>query len=89
MEYKRDTLLRDLRESVIEVFFTKVNGEQRAMICTLKPEMLPPSYLEEKEQEKKYHKENKDVIAAWDVQKGGWRSFRIDSVSYVQIKDGY
>jgi hypothetical protein len=87
MQYKRDNLLKDLRENVIEVFFTKVNGEERAMICTLKPEMLPPSYLEEKEQEKKFHKENNNVIAAWDIQNRGWRSFRIDSVSYVQVKN--
>jgi len=89
MQYKRDDILKDLRGNVVEVFFTKVNGQDRAMICTLKPDMLPPSYLEEKEQEKKFHKENANVIAAWDVQNNGWRSFRIDSVSYVQIKDGY
>ena len=32
-------------------------------------------------------KENPEVISAWDIQKGGWRSFRIDSVSYVQNVD--
>ena len=34
-QYSRDTLLKDLREHVIEVHFTKVNGEQRIMRCTL------------------------------------------------------
>ena len=85
----RDTVLKDLREYVIEVSFDKVNGENRVMRCTLKPEMLPPNYLNESGEEKSFHRENPNVIAAWDVQKGGWRSFRIDSVKYLQVIDGY
>ena len=85
----RNTLLKDLRESVIEVLFTKVNGEERIMRCTLRKDMLPPNYVTEEAQEKDFHQKNPDTIAAWDVDKGGWRSFRIDSVQYVQVKDGY
>ena len=88
--YNRDTLLKDLREGVIEVHFTKVNGQERAMRCTLLPRYLPQVHtenLQEQEKEKTFHKENTDVIAAWDVQNGGWRSFRIDSVFYVQGLD--
>jgi hypothetical protein len=54
--------------------------------------MLPESYqtsLDEQTQEKKFHKENLDVIAAWDVGVGGWRSFRVDSVQYLQVLDTY
>ena len=92
MMYQRDSILKDLREHVIEVTFTKVNGETRVMRCTLNPKLLPKSFVEnlnEQKEEKDFHKENPDVIAAWDVQKGGWRSFRIDSVEYLQIIDGY
>lgn len=84
--YKRDEILKDLRSHVIEVTFTKVNGEGRVMRCTLDPKYLPPhdaKYLEEQHQKK----ENLDVIAAWDINAGGWRSFRIDSITYVQIID--
>ena len=82
--FDRDTILKDLRQYVIEVHFTKVNGEDRAMRCTLRPELLPPGYAQDITEENKFHSENPDVIAAWDVQKGGWRSFRIDSVKFVQ-----
>jgi hypothetical protein len=88
--FDRDTILKDLRQYVIEVHFTKVNGEQRVMRCTLRPDLLPKSYindLNEQKQEKEYHQTNPDVIAAWDVQKGGWRSFRIDTVGYLQNVD--
>lgn len=85
--YKRDDLLKDLRQHVAEVTFTKVNGERRVMRCTLDSRYMPAydeKYLEE--QHKKA--ENKDVLAVWDLHANGWRSFRIDTVEYVQIIDG-
>lgn len=89
MVLDRDTVIKDLRDYVIEVSFEKVNGENRVMRCTLKPNLLPPSYINESAEEKTFHNNNPNVIAAWDVQKGGWRSFRIDSVKYLQVIDGY
>jgi hypothetical protein len=88
--YDRDTILKDLRTHVMEVTFSKVNGDNRVMRCTLRPDLLPPSYVTEETKEKTFHQENPDVISAWDVQKGGWRSFRINSVSYIQdLNDNY
>lgn len=93
MVANRDEILKDLRNYVIEVHFDKVNGEHRVMRCTLRPDLLPPSYnndINEQTQEKEFHQTNPDVIAAWDVQKGGWRSFRIDNVKYVQnVNESY
>lgn len=90
--YSRDDLLKDLRSNVVEILFTKVNGEQRTMRCTLQERLLPESYVnsdDEKQQEKDFHLKNPDTLAVWDVQKAGWRSFRINSVQYCQIIDGY
>ena len=90
MVYERDTLLKDLQENVCEVFFKKVNGDMRTMRCSLKPEMLPDSYvLTEESKVKDFHLTNPAVIAVWDIQNNGWRSFRIDSVEYVQVLDNY
>ena len=85
--YTRDTLLRDLRQSILDVTFTKVNGEERKMRCTLVPSLLPETYrtsLEEQTAEKQFHQINQDVIACWDLESNGWRSFRVDSVIYTQ-----
>lgn len=90
--YERDRVLNDLRSNVIEVHFVKVNGESRVMRCTLMPRLLPQSFvksLEEQKEEKNFHNTNPDVIACWDVQAAGWRSFRIDSVTYMQVIDSY
>jgi len=84
MLLSRDTILTDLREYVMEVTFNKQNGEQRVMRCTLRPDLLPPTYSKDITEEKKFHAENTNVISAWDMQKRGWRSFRIDSVKFVQ-----
>jgi len=92
MMYDRNKLLNDLRAGVIEVHFTKVNGENRVMRCTLKPHLLPEVYQTDPTQqteEKDFHMQNPDVISAWDIQAGGWRSFRINSVYYAQALDVY
>ena len=95
LPYQRDTLLKELRDYVIEISFNKVSdGSLRTMRCTLAPKHLPKSYVEsldEQNVENKFHNDNPDVIAAWDVQKGGWRSFRIDSIlpGSVQILSSY
>jgi hypothetical protein len=90
MEYQRDTLLADLRNNILEVTFTKVNGDRRSMRCTLMPNYLPENHNTnptEQDKEKLFHKENPEVLAVWDIQSGGWRSFRVNSVEYVQILD--
>lgn len=90
MMYQRDQLLNDLRSEVVEVTFNKVSdGSTRVMRCTLRKDLLPENYIEEEAKEKSFHEENTNLIAAWDVQKGGWRSFRMDTLQYVQIVDGY
>lgn len=91
MIYERDKLIADLKQSVVEVTFTKVNGERRIMRCTLDlkhlPQMTNDQYDHLDSQQKR--EENKEVIAVWDVQANGWRSFRVDSVQYVQEVAAY
>lgn len=87
--YERDTLLKELRNNVVAVYFTKVNGEKREMRCTLMPSLLPANYVNEQAEEQDFHNKNPEVLAVWDVMKGGWRSFRIDSIEYVQVLDPY
>jgi len=92
MLYQRDTLLKDLRSNVVEVHFTKTNGENRVMRCTLSNLLLPESYRnnrEEQAEEKMFHKENPDIIAVWDLGANGWRSFHIESVFYAVVIDAY
>jgi len=67
-----------LNDNVLEVTFTKVDGTERVMMCTLNPTLLPK--IEESTEPKKERKENLNVVPCYDLEAKGWRSFRLDSV---------
>ena len=80
---KRETLVNGLKKDVLTINFTKVNGEERVMNCTLNETLLPEAVTSDSEK-----KENLDVIAVWDTDKDAWRSFRVDSVNSIKIVEG-
>jgi hypothetical protein len=80
-----DFLKNTLREKILEVTFTKKDGTERVMKCTLRSDLLPPQTDLEEHVEKR--KPNPDVISVWDLDAKGWRSFRHDSIlmfTYVE-----
>lgn len=79
MEWDKQAIVNDLHNKVCKVVFTKANGDTRIMHCTLQESMLPPQTDIEEHIQKK--KPNPDVLAVWDVEAQGWRSFRWDSVT--------
>ena len=74
---KRDTLIKNLQKKTMRITFTKVNGEERVMDCTLQEHMLPPTKLSNR-------KENEEVLPVFDINKGEWRSFRMDSITNIE-----
>jgi len=74
---KRETLIKSLQKKAVRITFTKVNGEERVMDCTLQEHMIPPTKLSNR-------KENEEVLPVWDVNKGEWRSFRLDSITNIE-----
>lgn len=87
--FNRDDLMKDLSEGVLEVVFDKVDGSQRTLRCTLRPDLLPKIFNGEKEEFSSFHKENPEVIAVWGIHENNWRSFRVENVRYVQSVEGY
>lgn len=74
-------MMKALKESDCKVVFTKQStGERREMICTLRENAIPPATKSDSLSQAKVRTLNKEVIAAWDIEAQGWRSFRIDSV---------
>lgn len=71
-----------LHERVVTVKFKKVDGSERVMKCTLLQSMIPQTTKTTVESNNtvKERKENDSVVAAWDVEAEGWRSFRLDSI---------
>jgi hypothetical protein len=72
-------MMEMLQTSQCRVIFTKLNGEERDMLCTLKDDVIPKATKDPITQ-KKVRDLNEEVLAVWDVNKEGWRSFRISNV---------
>lgn len=75
MSFDRNEVLEQLRERVCRVIFTKVNGEERDMQCTLNMDLIPT------EKQPKTGKEYNDaVVRAFDINKEEFRSFRVENI---------
>ena len=74
----RENITKGLRKGICTVFFTKADGSERTMHCTLNPEFAPsmPEMVEEAVRKNK----NPDAIAVWDTDFDSWRSLRIDRI---------
>lgn len=76
----RETILNELRAGVKTVTFTKVNGDERVMDCTLKMDLIPTEMQPKTDGNLTEGATNETVIKAYDVKAEGWRSFKVDSV---------
>jgi len=76
-------LQKQLHKEILEVTFTKVNGEERIMNCTLIEGITPPitTVIKEDAPERKV---NLDIMSVWDVDAKGWRSFRVENIKRVR-----
>lgn len=81
MTIDRQLLLDALHAGPITVSFTKVNGDRRDMLCTLKEDLLPPKPEPKTDKPARpARKENLDVQSVWDLKAKGWRSFRWENI---------
>ena len=70
-------IVERLRNGVCTVTFTKVDGSQRVMTCTLQSKYLPEEY---KNKAPVLTETVGNAISVWDINANGWRSFRVDNV---------
>jgi hypothetical protein len=87
----------ELHRQIVTVVFTKKDGTERTMRCTLNHQAMPveetikaleaDSKLLEATQQKQTRKPNPDVRTCYDVDGGAWKSFRWDSIKSVTYND--
>lgn len=80
-ETSKKWLLSHLKMGDVTIKFTKKDGTERNMVCTLKEDVVIPY---EKKTDKVKEKSS-DVLSVWDVEKNAWRSFRWDSINTITI----
>ena len=80
----RKWLLGLLETEIVEIEFTKKDGTNRVMKCTLQEDFLPEYEVIEIDKDRW----KKDALAVFDIEKEGWRSFRWDSIKAVKFTLG-
>lgn len=73
-------LTEELRTKILTVVFTKKDGTERVMKCTLKSDLVVP--YEQKTERKKV--QNEEIVSVWDIEKNAWRSFNITTINEVR-----
>jgi hypothetical protein len=72
-----------LKDGVVEITFTKTDGTERVMKCTLKDEIISEHWIPKNtESQRKF---SDDALPVFDVEAKGWRSFRFDSIKGVDF----
>ena len=64
------------------VTFTKKDGAERVMRCTLRPDALP---VQEVTESKEPRKTSDSTLSVYDLEANGWRSFTIRAVKRVEF----
>jgi hypothetical protein len=80
----KEEILRILRKGVCEVTFKKVNGDERIMPCTLRPELLPVQNQKELTFETVQERKG-DAISVWCTDAQAWRSFKLGN--FISIRE--
>lgn len=76
----REEMITELKAGVCTVTFNKINGDERVMKCTLKEDLIPVPVASDDEINRN-RAPNEAVQVVWDVNKEGWRSYRIANVT--------
>ena len=82
--FTKDKIEEALRANVAEVKFTKSDGTERIMKCTLREDLIVP-YVKKTDRVKEA---NTDIVPVFDVEKNEWRSFKVDAVQSISLWGG-
>jgi len=74
----RQFILSEMYRSVVNLKFKKVDGEEREMNATLVTRLIDSRQI--KESSPNPSDGDPNLIVCWDVDRKGWRSFKIDTV---------
>jgi hypothetical protein len=77
--------LRDmLSVTEAKITFTKVDGTERVMKCTLEATKLPPVVIKEDAKPRKQSDSTK-ALRVFDIEKQEWRSFTIKNIKHIEL----
>lgn len=78
---EKEEVLEKLQSGICEVVFTKVDGTERVIKCTLKTDLLP--VREVKEDAPVRAKSSTDSISVFETDLQEWRSFKLANLKSI------
>lgn len=78
-EDEKNFLKDELHKGIVLVEFTKKDGTNRVMKCTLNEELIPSEFTPKGVGKAK----NDSILSVFDVEVNGWRSFGYESIIAV------
>lgn len=79
-----DWLKNILPTTEATITFTKADGTERVMKCTLEAGKLPPVVVKEDAKPRKQSDSTK-ALRVFDLEKGEWRSFTIKNLKRIEL----
>lgn len=79
---EKDWLIGLLRSEIVQLTFTKKDGTERIMKCTLAEQKIPAKDMPKGTERAK----SDEAVAVFDLENNGWRSFRWDSLTNIEFK---
>ena len=80
-EVFRKWLISHLKYGPVTVYFTKKDGTERKMDCTLKEENI----VQYEKKTNRVKTLNEETCPVFDLEKNEWRSFRYDALTKVEF----
>ena len=81
---EKDWLIGLLRSEIVQLTFTKKDGTERIMKCTLAEQKIPAENVPKGTERAK----SDETVAVFDLENNGWRSFRWDSLTNIEFELG-
>lgn len=81
---QKSEIVKLLQNGFGEVYFTKADGTDREMYCTLQPMVIQKR--DTGKVDNKSIGDNEEVVRVWDIEANDWRSFRIDSIYEMWVE---
>ena len=70
-----------LHEGKCEITFTKIDGTERVMLCTLNEEYIKMNEVKREKTTDRVHKPKDDILVVFDMEKNDWRSIKTDNIT--------
>jgi hypothetical protein len=73
-------LQEQLRNSIVEITFDKVDGTRRVMKCTQDPLYIDAHFAKSEKKTERTRESKEGLLIVFDTEKNDWRSIRTESI---------